>query len=222
MVLRYPNSHQLVELAERVRVTDQPDAASLSGYANGRATKQTIVASAATNFAQQGFHGASLRGIARAAGVDHSTLLHHFGNKTALLLAVLEWHDEQNMPPEMPAQLTAEMVAEGLVSVVERNRTVPGLVQLLSLLSAEAASPDHPARPALQRRHQILVTLIASVIDAQRQAGLVHDDGLSPDAGAALVVATWEGLQVYDALHPGEVDVADLIDRTLRRAFGLA
>ncbi|WP_171013030.1 TetR/AcrR family transcriptional regulator [Microbacterium sp. 2FI] len=197
----------------------------VEGYVNGRATKSAIVERAAEAFAQQGFHGASVRGIARAAGIDHSTLLHHFGNKTMLLLAVLEWQDAQNLtasvPAEAPAEVTAEMLVDGFTATAERNRAVPGLVQLLSVMSAEAGAADHPARPHLQERHRIARDLIASMIRRQREAGAVGDDGLTPEQGAAVFLATWEGLQVYDALHPGELDIPALVARALREAFGL-
>ncbi|KQM82707.1 TetR/AcrR family transcriptional regulator [Agromyces sp. Leaf222] len=199
----------------------------LEGYVNGRATKHQIVARAAEAFAQQGFHGASVRGIARAAGVDHSTLLHHFGDKTSLLLAVLEWQDAQHLPvdfsssaPSLPS--SPETVADGFVATAERNVGAPGLVQLLSVMTAEAGAPDHPARELLQRRQQIPKQVIADTIRAQRIAGAVDDDGLTPEQSAAVVIATWEGLQVYDALNPCELDVPDLLGRALRRAFGLA
>ncbi|WES63080.1 helix-turn-helix domain containing protein [Microbacter sp. GSS18] len=198
-----------------------------AGYATGRATKRAIVARAAEAFAQHGFYGASLRSIAREAGIDHSTLLHHFGNKTALLLAVLHWHDEQNVPPDSPDlsavadELTPEQLIEGFVSTARRNAENPGLVQLLSILTAEAGSPDHPARAALKARHDQLTRIIGTMIRRQRDAGRAAADGLSPQERAALVVATWEGLQVYDALHPGELDVPALVEREFRAALGL-
>jgi len=227
------------------------------GYATGRATKSAIVARAAEAFAVDGFHGASMRAIARAAGVDHSTLLHHFGNKTGLLMAVLVWHDEQSMPPEFPdvmeslstreaahgderggdasppayaappglvellAQLSPEDLVAGITWVAERNRSTPGLVRLLSLLTAEAASDDHPARSTLQRRHHILRDVFASAVRHQREVGAAVDDGLAPEQIGALLIATWEGLQVYDALHPGEIDLPALLARTMRDMLGI-
>lgn len=201
---------------QQAATTGRPD-----GYATGRATKQSIVARAAEAFAQKGFYGASLRGIAREAGVDHSTLLHHFGNKTALLLAVIEWHDAQHAPPEMPTDFTPEDLADGFVHVAERNREAPGLVQLLSTLSAEAGTEGHPARPVLQERHQVLVGVIGGMIRSQRERGVLADTGASPEERAGLVISTWEGLQVYDALHPGTVDVPGMVGEMLRREFGV-
>lgn len=198
------------------------------GHSNGRATKQTIVERAAQAFSEQGFYGASMRGIARAAGVDHSTLLHHFRTKDKLLLAVLEWQDEQHEAASSFIESTeaelvdvAEELVHGFMKTAEHNRSVPGLIQLLSVVTAEAGTATHPARGTLQARHTKLRGLLARTIRARRQAGLAVDDGLTPDESAALVIATWEGLESYDALHPGEVDVPQLLGRTLRQAFGL-
>lgn len=198
-----------------------PGSGRSEGYATGRATKQSIVESAAAAFAQKGFYGASLRSIAREAGVDHSTLLHHFGNKTALLLAVIEWHDAQNMPGVLPEELTAEFMADGFTATAARNAQTPGLVQLLSVLQAEAGAEGHPAREALQDRHDLVVGIIAWMIQQQREKLDMPADDLTPEERAGVIVATWDGLQVYDALHPGRLDVAVLVSRMLREAFGL-
>ncbi|SIO29158.1 TetR/AcrR family transcriptional regulator [Agromyces cerinus] len=199
-----------------------PTPSLTSGYATGNATKRLIVARAAEAFAQKGFYGTSLRAIAREAGVDHSTLLHHFGNKVALLLAVIEWHDLQSTPMEWPENIAPETLVDGFVAVARQNESAPGLVNLLSTLSAEAGASTHPARPALQQRHRVLTSIIASTIRGRRECGAVGDDGLSPEHCAAVVVATWEGLQVYSALHPGELDVPAQLEQTLKRAFGLS
>ncbi|GAA1400031.1 hypothetical protein GCM10009600_02020 [Oerskovia paurometabola] len=39
--------------------------------------------------------------------------------------------------------------------------------------------------------------------------------------GTALFISTWEGLQVFDALHPGAVDVPGMVGEMLRREFGI-
>ena len=199
---------------------DRTSTSRSGGYATGRATKKAIVASAAEAFARKGFYGASLRHIAQEAGVDHSTLLHHFGNKTNLLLAVIEWHDQQQLRADFPRRLSAEDIVEGFVKAAVSNRATPGLVQLLSMLTAEAGSDDHPARPVLQRRHRRLITLFSWVIRRQRAKIDITDD-LSPQERAAVILATWDGLQMFDALHPGMLDVPALVGRTLREAFGL-
>lgn len=199
---------------------DEAEARS-TGYATGRATKKAIVASAATAFSQRGFYGTSLRSIAREAGVDHSTLLHHFGNKTALLLAVIEWHDQQQLRAEAPRRFSADALVDAFTRTAASNQASPGLTQLLSILTAEAGAEGHPARATLQRRHNRIRTVLTLMIRRQRSRLDLADDGLRPEERAALVIATWDGLQLYDALHPGELDVPELVSRTLREAFGM-
>ena len=46
--------------------------------------RNAILEAALTVFAAEGFHGATTRGIAQAAGVSQPLLNHHFGGKDAL------------------------------------------------------------------------------------------------------------------------------------------
>lgn len=48
------------------------------------ATKNSILVAALTEFANLGFEGASTRGIAERAEVNHTLITHHFGNKETL------------------------------------------------------------------------------------------------------------------------------------------
>lgn len=203
------------------QVKDLVGAHKSGGYAKGRATEAEIIQRASEAFAQQGFYGASLRGIARSAGVDHSTLIHHFGTKAKLLLAVVAWHDNQVSGQELEGPLTARKIADALIGRARFNQKFPGLVQLHSQLSVEAISPEHPAHEYMQRRHEILVKLISGVIQTQQDAGAVADTGLSPQIQAAMIISTWDGLQIYDALHPGEIDVPALMQRVFYDAFGI-
>lgn len=51
-------------------------------------TREAILRAARVSFVEQGFVDTSLRGVARAAGVDPSLVRHYFGDKANLLLAV--------------------------------------------------------------------------------------------------------------------------------------
>ncbi len=55
-----------------------------------RTTKDKLMDAAERLFARRGFHGASLRDITAAAGVDLALVNYHFGSKKRLLEAVLE------------------------------------------------------------------------------------------------------------------------------------
>ena len=52
--------------------------------------RAAILVAARESFAAQGFRGTTIRGVARAAGVDPALVHHYFGSKDDLFLAALE------------------------------------------------------------------------------------------------------------------------------------
>jgi AcrR family transcriptional regulator len=69
-------------------------------------TREAVLAAARTAFAERGFDGATIRGIAADAGVDPALVHHYFGNKDQLFLAAIE-------APADPADLLPEVLAAG-------------------------------------------------------------------------------------------------------------
>lgn len=148
-------------------------------------------------------------------------MLHHFSNKEGLLLAVLRWRDTSAAPPAPPGELSVALIVSLLVDVARRNQLHPEQTQLFSTMSAEAGTPGHPARQYLQDRHQIHLRLFTAAVEAAREKGLVPTNGLTPTECAARLVATWEGLEVFDRLHPGLIDLPKVLEVTLQEAFGI-
>jgi AcrR family transcriptional regulator len=103
-----------------------------------RDTASEIVAAALDLFAERGFHGTSIRDIARVVGVRESAIYHHFESKEGLFDAVLFAPGEDDRPllgpprlprfegeaSELPAFFEAQLwaVSERFVSVSERKR----------------------------------------------------------------------------------------------------
>jgi AcrR family transcriptional regulator len=59
-------------------------------------TAQRILEAARQEFAMHGFDGATIRGIAGAAGVDASLVMQHFGSKGALFNAAVQLPDSSS------------------------------------------------------------------------------------------------------------------------------
>jgi len=174
------------------------------GYATGRATKAEIVDAAFHVFAESGYGGTSLREIARRAGINHATLLHHFPQKPLLLQAVLEHRDElQHIEPT-----SLDETLGLLLGIAVRNEETPGLTKLFTLLAAECGDPDHPARPYLQNRLVQLRHQIASHIELAQASGQVSVD-VDPSAAASNIIALWEGLQLQAPLSDEPLPIAD-------------
>ena len=77
-----------------------------------------MLAAARAAFGERGFDGATIRGIATAAGVDPALVHHYFGSKDQLFLAAIE-------APADPAELLPELLAGG------PDRLGEGVVRLL-------------------------------------------------------------------------------------------
>ncbi|WP_147392855.1 TetR family transcriptional regulator [Actinomyces sp. 2119] len=74
--------------------SDQPDGGGTRRRPTGRrpgdsGTREAILDSALSLFADRGFEGASVRAIARGAGVDPALIRHFFGDKAGLFVAAV-------------------------------------------------------------------------------------------------------------------------------------
>ncbi|WP_127355516.1 TetR/AcrR family transcriptional regulator [Actinacidiphila soli] len=180
------------------------------GYAKGRAKRSEILGQAMSMFGEAGYRGASLRTIATRCGLSHPGLLHHFPTKESLLVAVLEHRDEVD-----DAWLSlGDPVGVGrlrrLVDLAALNATRRGIVELFSVLAAEATAADHPAHAYFVRRYR------ASVADARRAYQQACDEGalragITPDAAAQQLIALMDGLQVQWLLSDCATDMAGVM-----------
>jgi len=173
-------------------------------------SREKIIQSAIESFAQNGFRGAKMADIAKAANLTGPGLLHHFPSKTHLLMEVLKERDRVDSE-QMRATLqkTGKHFLDAGIELVEHNQTVPGLVQLFNLLVAESISPDHPAHEFFIERYQRGREHWVQAITQAQQAGEVRSD-ISPATLAALIFAMMDGLQVQWLLEPENIDMSGL------------
>jgi AcrR family transcriptional regulator len=113
-----------------------PEPARRSGRRPGNPdTRDVVLAAAREAFAERGFDGATIRGIAGAAGVDPALVHHYFGNKDQLFLASIE-------APANPAELLPEVLDGGRENLGEN---------IVKLLLRVWDGPMQPAGLALVR-----------------------------------------------------------------------
>jgi TetR/AcrR family fatty acid metabolism transcriptional regulator len=74
------------------------------------ARRNQILDAATKVFAEKGFHRASVRAIARTAGISDGTIYNYFDNKTALLVGIL---NRLNQTEEREEHFRQEMALEG-------------------------------------------------------------------------------------------------------------
>jgi TetR/AcrR family transcriptional regulator, fatty acid metabolism regulator protein len=153
--------------------------------------QQQILQAAAQVFAEKGFDGATIRDIARAAGVSEGSIYLYFKNKQDLLVhlprqfmqppvdALRSAIADSDTPPS-PEELL-QFVAKNIVHVVTHNR------ELMRVLFTSLPMMDEETRSTYMREGPAYaVETIEKYIRAQQAAGVFRDD-LNPTIAARIL-----------------------------------
>jgi AcrR family transcriptional regulator len=135
-------------------------------------TREAILAAARESFGTLGYAGTTIRGIARAAGVDPALVHHFFGSKDGLFAAALEL-------PFDPATVVAGLLADGVDGLGERVvRTflgiwdaTPGQGPMLALLRSAVAA-EGAATTLRDFLTRAVLTPLAAAADGEDDAEL--------------------------------------------------
>ncbi|MFT4305383.1 MAG: helix-turn-helix domain-containing protein [Microbacterium sp.] len=185
-----------------------PDASEPAGNAAGRARRQRIVRDATALFAAEGYGETSMRTIAQRVGVSKSSLFHHYPTKEDLLRAVLAARDagiSRHTPPS--AGSAAELLRDLPRGAAENARAEPGLIEVYSVLSCEAAAARHPAHEYFRARFTAGLDTFRELFAAAARDGHMpaHRD---PEGEAVWLVSLWDGLQIQWLYDRDGIDVA--------------
>jgi AcrR family transcriptional regulator len=137
-------------------------------------TRDVVLAAARAAFAERGFDGATIRGIAADAGVDPALVHHYFGNKDKLFLAAVE-------APADPSDLLPEVLA------APRDELGAAVVRLLLKVWD---GPMQPAGLALLRSavsNEWTAKLLREFLVAKVLRKVVSSLGFDPDVRAARI-----------------------------------
>jgi TetR/AcrR family fatty acid metabolism transcriptional regulator len=153
--------------------------------------RETILDAAVEVFAAKGFGHASVRDVARAAGIADGTLYNYFRSKDELLLALL---DRLNESERRPADLAGASDLEGFLPGYLRHR--------LDLLAADrdllrALLPELLSNADLRERYRREVVAPTMVLGEQALAAGSVDD---PELTARLLAGTVLGVALLDLL----------------------
>jgi AcrR family transcriptional regulator len=167
-------------------------------------TRAEILAAARTSFAEHGFAGTTIRGVAAGAGVDAALVHHYFGTKDDLFLAAMEL-------PVDPRQVLAPALAGGADGAAERllraflslwddpevspvlvgvirsalqpggeRLLTEGIVPVLLLPVGQALGIDRP-----EQRMPLVISQVAGLIVTRYLVGLEPIASMSADAVVA-------------------------------------
>ena len=178
--------------------------------------KEQLIREATRYFGQYGYRGAKLAEIARAAGVTEPGLLHHFPSKEHLLMEVLAERDRLDKERFDPALHGATGDPfPSYEQLVSYNETVPGLVQLFSILVAESIEEQHPGHDFFRRRYQNLREQTIPLIKNGQKRGEIRKD-ISAEELSILIFAVMDGLQIQWLYEPETIHMAHVFEQFVK------
>ncbi|MGW6394594.1 TetR/AcrR family transcriptional regulator [Streptomyces sp. NPDC055103] len=160
---------------------------------SGPGARERILESARTQFAERGYDKASVRGIAKAAGVDPALVHHYFGTKDEVFAAAIEVSFEPALvvPAILggPREAIGERLARFFIGVWENPVSRAPLLaivrsaltheaaakvlrtfvlrRLLERIAAELDVPDPRFRAELAASHMIGIVILRYVIEVE-------------------------------------------------------
>lgn len=160
-----------------------------------KARRDQILDAAAAVFAEKGFHRATTKEIARAAGVSEGTIYNYFDSKADLLIGIMTRLAElENLDQELTDALQSD--ARDFLVTIFRERM--GLVQQ-KVETIQAVMPEILVNPVLRERfHQQFVqpttTLFEQYIRARIELG--HIRPLNVPLAVRVVQSMFVGLLI--------------------------
>lgn len=160
-------------------------------YAKGIAKRREIIDVTLDIVARRGWRQTSNAEIASRVGLSQAGLVHYYGTREELAIAVLQSKDQYDRQTFFDPNPTFE----GFIDVITHNTTVPGLVQLYVECASEATIDGHAAREFFERRVDHIRALFAKIIENGQSSGDVGPDVDVPVTSSILMAAA-DGLQL--------------------------
>jgi AcrR family transcriptional regulator len=171
------------------------------------------VQAAYQRIAEAGFEGLRLREVAAAAGIDHSTLHHHFPTKQDLVVAVVDYTTRQFWSTT-PTEGTPTDRLRGHLATLRRMITErPELHVVLRELDLRARR-DPQLRDIVASREEGWRASLRTLLSAGIADQTLEPD-LDADAATELIIATVKGASLTPLQAPAVLDLlAHLLIRT--------
>lgn len=182
----------------------------------GEKRREELLDAALQMFSLEGYGGASIARIAELVGISVAGVLHHFPNKSALLMAVLDRRDEvsQKIADEVRGEATLSGLLGSLSAINRSNATAPGVIRAFSMLNAESLVEGHPAWAWFQARYATIQARMVGQLQALVVLGEVRAD---VDLGGVVqeCLAMMDGLQLQWLRFPEGLDLVARFDEYL-------
>ncbi|WP_054604370.1 TetR/AcrR family transcriptional regulator [Mycolicibacterium fortuitum] len=184
-------------------------------YAKGEVKRAEIKAAALRLLEREGEAGASMRVIAKEAGISLAGLMHYFPTRDLLLTEIQrdgdakfqEWYRNSDTDVDPGEALARAMVDKA-------SKPGSGTVYL-SLAAAAAVDPAHPAALYLRERYERIRDGVADYVRRRQAAGTVPDHVDAEFAATALISAA-DGIQIQWMSDPS-IDMGEHVRRVWER-----
>jgi AcrR family transcriptional regulator len=167
--------------------------------------RHDIIEAAMELIRHEGVSKLTTRSLAKAVGIAQPTLFLHFGNKSHVLVALVDSIQEGLRQELMSLALNQMTPLEQIKTVVRTHlnfiQNQPGIPRLL--FSEELQSGDPIFRERMDQLVMFFLKFIAGMISAAQEAGEIRSD-IIPQQAACLLIASVQGLALRWVLTGGE------------------
>lgn len=182
--------------------------------------RHDIIAAAMELIRHEGVSKLTTRSLAKAVGIAQPTLFLHFGNKSHVLLALVDSIQDGLQKEFAGLDLAQRTPLERLKTVIRTHlnfiQNQPGIPRLL--FSEELQSGDPIFRERMDQLVMFFLKFLSGMIAAAQEAGEIRAD-IVPQQAACLLIASVQGLALRWVLTGGErfalSEQADIVTTTL-------
>jgi hypothetical protein len=103
--------------------------------------------------------------------------------------------------------------------LAEHNETVPGLVQLFTVLVAESIDEQHPGHDFFRQRYWGLRDQTVDLLRKAQERSEIRNDIPAEDL-VIMIFSMMDGLQIQWLYEPGKINMARLFEQFLRMVRG--
>lgn len=182
--------------------------------------RHDIIEAAMEIIRHEGVSRLTTRSLAKAVGIAQPTLFLHFGNKSHVLVALVDAIQERLQHAMSELGLERNTPLEQLKTITRAHlnfiQKQPGIPRLL--FSEELQSGDPVFRERMDQLVKFFMKFTTGRIAAAQDAGEIRSD-IAPEQAACLLIAAIQGLALRWVLTSGEhfalSEQADIVITTL-------
>ena len=138
--------------------------------------RELILEAAEKVFGEAGIKGATTKEIARAAGVNETTLFRNFPSKMALLLALVEKHDAEASNMTVSFDWSYDLAQDLQLYATSYLQFLSGHKPLILAFVAEATRMPEEARQVVKATSKPCTAKLIEYFEEARQRNLVRED----------------------------------------------